>query len=291
MKFAFILAEKANYPVALSCRLLGVSRSGFYAWRNRLPSQRERRDRRLQAEIAAIHKGSQATYGSPRIHRALRERHKLVSRKRVARLMREAGLEGVPRRRFRRTTDSSHTQPVAPNVLDRQFEATRPNQAWVGDITYVRTWEGWLYLSVLVDLFSRRVVGWAVADHLGTGLVERALDKALGLRRPEAGLVHHSDRGCQYASARYRAKLAKRGICCSMSRRGNCWDNAVAESFFGTLKTELIHRHSWPTRRAAAAAIGEYIELFYNSHRLHSSLDFLSPADYEAKWQKAVQAA
>lgn len=291
MRYPFILAEKANFPVALLCRVLQVSRSGFYAWCERDPSPRELEDRKLTVEISAIHKASHQTYGSPRVHAELQARQVAVSRKRIARLMRETGLTGLPPRPFRRTTDSHHDRPVAENVLNRNFDVTAPNQAWATDITYIRTWEGWLYLAVVMDLFSRRVVGWAVADHLRTDLVLQALHMALGLRQPEPGLLHHSDRGSQYASEAYREELSKRGIGCSMSRRGDCWDNAVVESFFGTLKTELIYRRPWPSRRDAVAAVAEYCEVFYNRHRRHSYLGYLSPANYEEAFETAALAA
>ena len=291
MRYPFIQVEKAHYPLKMLCRVLQVSRSGFYAWARRGSSHRELEDRKLKAEVVAIHKASRKTYGSPRVHAELQAREIAVSRKRIARLMREAGLTGLPPRPFRHTTDSDHDQPVAENVLDRQFEVTAPNQAWAADVTYVRTWEGWLYLAVVIDLYSRRVMGWALADHLRTDLVQGALHMALGLRQPGSNLVHHSDRGSQYASKDYRDLLAERKICCSMSRRGNCWDNAVVESFFGTLKTELIYRRPWPSRHDAEAAIGEYLEVFYNRHHRHSYLGFLSPADYEELFEPAAQAA
>jgi len=205
--------------------------------------------------------------------------------------MRQAGLRARRPRRWCRTTDSQHANPVAANVLARQFQPRGPNTVWATDITYVWTWEGWLYLAVVLDLFSRRVVGWALADHMRTELVLDALQMALGRRRPPAELVHHSDRGSQYASDAYRAVLREHGIVCSMSRRGNCWDNAVAESFFATLKTELIHRRSWPLRREVATAITEYIEVFYNRHRLHSFLAYRSPADYEEEVSRSAARA
>ena len=291
MRYPFIHAEKAYYPVRVLCRVLQVSRSGFYAWLKRSPSRREREDGRLRVEITALHKASYKTYGSPRILADLKARQVAISRKRVARLMKEAGLSGLPPKRFRRTTDSGHDQPVAKNVLQRDFDVSKPNQCWAADITYIRTWEGWLYLAVVIDLFSRRVVGWALADHLRTDLVLEALRMALGLRRPEAGLLHHSDRGSQYASQAYRGLLEGRGITCSMSRRGDCWDNAVVESFFGTLKTELIHRHPWPSKPRAAASVVDYMAIFYNRQRRHSYLGYLSPADYEEQFETAALAA
>jgi transposase InsO family protein len=291
MRYPFIHAEKANYPVRVLCRVLQVSRSGFYAWSKRRPSRRELADRRLRVEIKALHQASYKTYGSPRIKADLAARKVAISRKRVARLMQEAGLTGLSPKRFQRTTDSEHDHPVAGNVLQRKFKVSKPNQAWAADITYIRTWEGWLYLAVVIDLFSRRVVGWALADHLRTDLVMEALRMALGLRQPEEGLLHHSDRGCQYASQAYRDLLQDRGITCSMSRRGNCWDNAVVESFFGTLKTELIHRHPWPSKPRVAAAVVEYLAVFYNRKRRHSYLGYLSPADYEKMFETAALAA
>jgi transposase InsO family protein len=283
VRFAFIRAEKALLPTAKLCRALGVSRSGYYAWTRRPPSSRALVDAKLVPVIRACHARSRATYGSPRIHQDLRALDHRVSRKRVARLMRREGLCARPPRRYRVTTESGHKLPVAPNVVARNFNATGPNRVWVTDMTYVWTWEGWLFLAVIVDVFSRRVVGWSAADHLRTQLPLEALGMALGLRRPQHGLVHHSDRGCQYASDLYRAELAARGIVCSMSRVGDCWDNAVAESFFATLKAELIHRRPWPTKHEARLAIHDYIGGFYNPHRRHSSLGYLSPMDYEAQ--------
>jgi len=291
MRFEFIAGEKASLPVTTLCRVLQVSPSGFYAWRERPRAQRHMQDQVLGVQIAAIHAASRGTYGSPRVHARL-QRQAAVGRKRVARLMRQAGLRARRPRRWCSTTDSQHANAVAANVLARQFEPSAPNTVWATDITYVWTWEGWLYLAVVLDLFSRRVVGWALADHMRTELVLNALQMALGRRRPAAELVHHSDRGSQYASDAYRAVLREHGIVCSMSRRGNCWDNAVVESFFATLKTELIHRRSWPTRRAVTTAITEYIEVFYNRHRVHSFLAYHSPADYEEERARtAAQAA
>jgi putative transposase len=215
------------------------------------------------------------------VHAELWARGKSVSRRRVARLMRKRGPEARKKRRFRRTTDSDHAQPIAPNLLDRNFIAVAPNQKWVTDITYIRTWEGWLFLATVLDLFSRRIVGWAIADHLRTELVLDALKFALGRRLPEDGLVHHSDRGSQYASEDYRQALRDAGIACSMSRKGNCWDNAVAESFFSTLKLELVYRQPWPTRATAKAAVIEWIEVFYNTKRRHSHLGYRTPAEEE----------
>lgn len=275
-----IAAEKGNYPVAMMCRVLNVTRSAYYAWCKAVPSARACEDEALSQEIASIHAASRQTYGSPRIHEELQCRGVRTGRKRVARLMRANELYGRRKRGFRRTTDSNHDHPIAPNLVDRRFHAKRPDACWVGDITYLWTAEGWLYLAVLIDLYSRRVVGWSMADHLQTELALGALEMALGHRRPQA-LVHHSDRGSQYASDAYRAALARRGITASMSRRGDCYDNAVAESFFSTLKIELVYRTGWCTRAEARAEVHEYIEVFYNRQRRHSTLGYISPVDFE----------
>ncbi len=263
------------------CRVLEVSRSGLYAWRRRGRSARERADAELSGKIHALHAASRGTYGSPRVHRGLRREGTRVGRKRVERIMKRDGLRGRIRRRFRRTTDSNHRLPVAPNTLNRQFGVDAPDRVWAGDITYIRTTGGWGYLAVILDLHSRLVVGWALADHMRTALVEQALVTALGAREPTADLLHHSDRGSQYASVAYRSRLAAHGIAVSMSRRGDCWDNAVVESFFGTLKQELVHLARWADLVEARAAIHDYIEVFYNRQRLHSSLDYRTPAEVD----------
>jgi len=263
------------------CRVLGVSRSGLYAWSGRKPSARAKADAALRRRIRSIHDASRSTYGSPRVHRGLRRDGVRVGRKRVERLMRLDGLRGRIRRRFRRTTDSNHGLPVAQNTLNRQFEVDAPDRVWAGDITYIRTTNGWGYLAVILDLHSRMVVGWALADHMRTELVETALDCALGKRKPADDLLHHSDRGSQYASASYRSRLEAHGIAVSMSRRGDCYDNAVVESFFGTLKQELVHRARWAELADARAAIHDYIEVFYNRRRLHSALGYKTPAEVD----------
>ena len=290
MKFAFIEAEKAHYPISLLCSVLGVSRSGFYAWRKRPKSSRASKDVVLADAITKVYTLSCGTYGSPRVHAELREQGELVGRKRVARLMRDRGLIARRKRRFRpTTTDSNHRQPVAENLLNRSFERTSPNQAWVGDITYIPTGEGWLYLAVLIDLFSRRVVGWAMSDRIDRQLTLNALEMAIVNRgRAVKDVLHHSDRGSQYASADYRQALADAGLVASMSRKGNCWDNAVAESFFSTLKWELIHRRPFETRSDARRAIFEYIEVFYNRRRRHSALGYLSPMQVELNATRRV---
>ena len=281
MKFAFIRAEKASLPVTLLCRVLQVSRQGFYASQHRPEPARRVVDRRLSAEIAAIHAASRRCYGSPRIHAELRARGQCTSRKRVARLMRASGLMARRRRRFRAPSPSRALATVG-NVLDRQFAAAAPNRRWVCDITYLTTKQGWTFLAVVLDLFSRRVVGWATSDRLGEGLALDALTMSLARRRPPAGLVHHSDRGPQYISDQYGAVLARHGIVMSLSRRGNCWDNAVAESFFATLKVELVYETTWLTHADAQRALFDYIEVFYNGQRRHSSLGYLSPRAFEA---------
>ena len=269
--------------MARLCRALSVSRSGYYAWQKRAPSRRGARDGELLAQIKEAHARSRRTYGSPRIHAELRARGTCCSRKRVARLMRTACLSARRPRRAARTTDSRHALPVAPNLLGRDFTAAAPDRRWAADITYVPTAEGWLYLAVILDLFSRRVVGHACAATLATALVAEALALACGRRSPAAGLLHHSDRGSQYASGEYRSRLAEVGAQASMSRRGGCYDNAAVESFFGTLKTELTHRRRYATRAEARAEIFEYVEVFYNRERRHSALGYLSPAEYEAQ--------
>jgi transposase InsO family protein len=292
MKFAFIDVEKASFPIRWMCRRLEVSSSGFYAWRKRPRSAHARRDIELGAKVAEVFAEFRGTYGAPRVADELRKRDESTSIKRVARLLCEQGLSAKAPRRFTRTTDSSHALPIAENVLERHFDAEAPNTAWVTDISYVSTWEGWIYLAVVIDLFSRRVVGWAVAEHMRTELALDALAQALTQRQPAAGLVHHSDRGVQYASRDYQRALDDMSAICSMSRKGNCWDNAVAESFFATLKRELLYRESWPTRARAKAAINEYIACFYNSKRAHSALGNFSPIDYElAAHREAMKVA
>jgi putative transposase len=289
VKFVFIAAEKAVYPVGVLCDVLEVSRSGYYAWSKRAEPARAKSDAQLKAQIAAVHETSRHTYGSPRVHAALRGKGVRVGKKRVERLMREDGIKAHQKRRFRRTTDSNHTHPIASNVLDRQFTVSAPNKVWVTDVTYISTHEGWLYLAAILDLFSRRVVGWATSATNDRALALDAL--ALRARRSAAGLLHHSDRGSPYASEDYRHVLHQRGLVASMSRSGDCWDNAVAESFFATLKTELVDHEHYPTRAAATASIGDYVERFYNPARLHSHLGYKSPIEFGLKRQFAAAAA
>lgn len=291
MKFAFISAEKASTPVAVLCRVLGVSRSGFYAWEHREPSASSTSDGRLAVRIAAIHKASGGRYGSPRVHAELAAEGVAVSRKRVARIMTELGLASLRKRRFKATTDSNHKLPIANNVLDRKFEVDAPDVAWVTDITYVWTSEGWLYVAAILDLFSRRVVGLSTSQRVDRDLVLAALRDAVGRRVPNQGLVHHSDRGSQYASGDYQKALRELGFVCSMSRKGDCWDNAVAESFFATLRAELVDHETYATPAAAERSIREYIEKFYNVERLHSHLDYVSPMEFELKAHVSAIAA
>jgi transposase InsO family protein len=291
VKFDFIASKEVAFPVATMCRVLGVSPSGYYARQKRPLPKRVREDARLAAEIAAAHKASRGIYGSPRVHRELKAKGVPIGKKRVERLMSERGLRGRSKRRFVRTTDSKHEQPIAPNVLDRKFETNAPNKAWVGDVTYVWTAEGWLYLAVLLDLFSRRVVGWATSDTNDRQLALAALEQALNGRQPHSGLVQHTDRGSPYASEDYRAVLARWGIVASMSRTGDCYDNAVAESFFASLKAEWVDHEDYPTRDTAAASLGEYIDRFYNPTRRHSHLGYVSPIEFELRSQLAAFAA
>jgi transposase InsO family protein len=283
VKFAFVDAEKASWSIEVLCEVLGVSRSGFYAWRKRPAGARSKSDAKLAIEIRLAHQRSRGRYGSPRVHRELKARGHHVGKKRVERLMREDGLKGRQKRRFRRTTDSDHAMPIAPNVLARDFEASAPNQVWVTDVTYIATDQGWLYLAVLLDLFSRRVVGWAMSDTNDRALALTALSHAIALRRPPPGLVHHSDRGSPYASDEYRTALHEHGFIASMSRRGDCWDNAVAESFFATLRVELVDHERYSTHAAALASIADYIDGFYNPVRRHSTISYVSPIEFELK--------
>ncbi len=291
MKFAFIAAKRGDFPVTWLCRRLEVSASGFYRWLEAGEPARHRRDRQLGVHIRACHVSSRGTYGSPRIHRELAVGGVRVGTKRGARIMREHGLSGLRPRRFRKTTDSDHGDAIADDLVKRDFAPTAPNTVWASDITYVRTWAGWLYLAVVIDLYSRRVVGWAIADHMRTELVLTALERAIRARRPAAGLVHHSDRGSQYASHAHRQALTARGFLCSMSRKGDCWDNSVVESFFGTLKQELLYRRPWPTKESAVDAIGDFIDRFYNPRRRHSTLGYTSPMEYETLMIRAQMAA
>ena len=282
--YPFIAAEHAGtHNIKRACELLEVSRSAYYQHRRGLPSARRRVDAQLVEKITQSHAVSKGTYGAPRVHADLTDAGLRHGRKRVARLMRAAGLAGKSPRRWRTTTIPDPHAGKRPDLVNRDFspDPAAVDTRWCGDITYINTWQGWLYLATVIDLASRRIVGWAVADNLKTDLVDAALIDALARRRPASGLVFHSDRGCQYTSAQHARLAAAHDILLSVGRRGQCWDNAVAESFFSTIKTELLHRQSWPTHDAARQAIFEYIEGWYNTRRRHSSLGYLSPATFE----------
>ncbi len=281
MTFHFIEEHRDQWPVRLLCDALDVSPAGYYAWRGRPASARQQRQDALLVEIRAIHAEFKACYGSPRVHAELAARGQDCSVNTVAKLMHDHGIRAKTARKFRCTTDSNHDLPVADNLLGRQFDPDAPNEVWVADITYIPTREGWLYLAAVEDLYSRRVAGWSMADYLESRLVVDALELAVQRRLPGEGLLAHSDRGSQYASDHYQRLLAQHGITCSMSRRADCWDNAPMESFYASLKKELVHGADFATRAEARAAIVEYIEVFYNTQRRHSSLGYVSPAEYE----------
>ena len=280
-KYQFIAAHAKEYPVIVMCRVVGLARSGYYAWKRRAPSAHARRDHQLTEQIQKSFQASRRTYGSPRVHADLRAQEVRCGRKRVARLMRQANLVArTRRRRTPRTTDSRHGFGIAPNVLDRQFAVERPNQVWVSDITYLPTREGWLYLAVVLDLYARRVVGWSMQPTLERTVVLAALTDAIRRRHVTAGILHHSDRGSQYASGEYQQLLAAHGFVASMSRTGNCWDNAAMESFFATLKAELPQTE-FASHAEARSAVFDYIERFYNRQRRHSTLEYQTPLAYE----------
>lgn len=283
MRYRVIQEHDRRYPIRLMCRALAVSAAGYYVWRSRSESARTIQTRILLSAIRVLHEESRETYGSPRIWRALREQGHQVGEHRVARLMRQANLQAKTVSKWRVTTDSAHRFPVVANHLNRQFTVAAPNQVWAGDLTYIWTREGWLYLAILLDLYSRAVVGWAMGARLTEELTQHALQMALHWRQPKPGLLHHSDRGSQYAANAYQQRLRAAGITGSMSRRGNCWDNACVESFFGTLKRELIHHRQYHTREEATQEIFEYLEVFYNRQRRHSTLGYRSPAEFEAR--------
>jgi transposase InsO family protein len=279
--FSFIEGHKSRWPVTLMCQVLSVSTSGFYAWLARPTSEQERRREAILAEIRVIHVEFKRRNGSPRIHKELVARGFDCCVNSVAKLMHDNDIRAKTARKFRPTTDSKHDRPVADNLLDRQFQVSKPNEVWLGDITYIWTREGWLYLAAVEDLFSRVVVGWSMAEHMESRLVVDALQMAIARRLPKGGLLAHSDRGSQYASEHYQAVLLEAGIECSMSGKGQCWDNAPMESFFATLKKELVHGEDYHTREQARASIFEYIEVYYNPKRRHSALGYLSPVEFE----------
>ena len=281
MTFRFIEEHREQWPVRLLCDTLEVSTAGYYAWRDRPISVRQQRRDALVVEIRAVHAEAKARYGSPRVHAEREARGRDCCVNTVAKLMRDHDIRAKTARKFRQTTDSNHDLPVADNLLDRHFDPASPNESWVADITYIPTREGWLHLAAVEDLYSRRLVGWSMADHMESRLVVNALELAVQRRLPDEGLLAHSDRGSQYASEHYQRLLARHGIACSMSRKADCWDNAPMESFFASLKKELVHGADFATRAEARAAIVEYIEVFYNTKRRHSSLGYVSPAEYE----------
>jgi len=281
VKYRFIDEHRSQWPVRLMCQVLRVSPGSFYTWCDRPASARQQRREVLTREIEAIHQEFKERYGSPRIHEELQARGQRCCVNTVAKLMRQRGIAAKGKRKFRCTTDSNHDLPVADNILDRQFEPVAINQVWVADITYIPTGEGWLYLAAVEDLYSRQIVGWSMGERMTSRLVADALEMAASRRLPGEGLVAHSDRGSPYASGHYQRLLGRHGITCSMSRRGDCWDNAPMESFFASLKKELVHHENYPTRAEARASVFEYIEVFYNRVRRHSALGYLSPVEYE----------
>jgi putative transposase len=282
MRFDFIQEHRRQFPIRLMCRILRVAPAGYYAWRKRPIAPRRLRRCLLLESIRQVHQQSRKRYGSPRVHRQLLLQGTPCAENTVAKLMKQHQLRSRLKRRFKlRTTDSNHDHPIAPNTLNRRFARSRPDQAWCADLTYIPTDQGWLYLSAVIDLCSRKIVGWNLATHLGAAPTLDALKMALEKRRPKAGLLHHSDRGVQYACQEYRHLLQSHGIQSSMSRSGNCYDNAVMESFFKTLKTELIYHEHYTTHHEAQQSLYQYIEIFYNRQRLHSALDYQSPASYE----------
>lgn len=281
MRYAFIRDNEYKHPVSVLCRVFKVSVSGYFGWKARPESKRAIENRRLLEEIKDVHKGRRRSYGSPRVHEELLARGITCSLNRVARIMRENSIASVSKRKFKHTTDSRHDYPIAPNLLDREFNVLRPNEVFVSDITYIATDEGWLYLATVMDLCLRRIVGWSMDKRMTKKLVIDALDMAVKDRRPGPGVLHHSDRGSQYASDDYQARLKKHGMICSMSRKGNCWDNAVMESFYRSLKVECVYLQKYKTREEARRDIFTYIELFYNRVRRHSYLGYLSPDEYE----------
>lgn len=282
MRFCFIEDRRADYPVRIMCDALGVSPAGYYAWRARPESPRAAANRELVDDIKRVHRDTNGRYGSPRVYAELRAQGRGASRGRIERLMRHHGIRAIMARPRRpRTTDSRHDFPIAPNLLERNFIAAVPNRVWLADITYIETDQGWLYLATVMDLYSRKIVGWAMADHLRAELPLAALAMAITIQRPGVGLIHHSDRGVQYASAEYRKMMQSAGFRASMSRRADCYDNAPMESFFHTLKTELVHHQHYATRAQASRDIFAYIEGFYNRTRRHSAIGYLSPIEME----------
>jgi putative transposase len=291
VSFEFVNAEEGNHTVATMCRVLGVSTSGYYAWRNRKPSRRARMDALMTEQIKCIHAASRGTYGAPRVHAELREDHGIrCGKKRVARLMRAAGIEGCHRRRRHWTTRRDKDATPAPDLVARNFAAAAPDRLWTADITYVPTWSGFLYLAVVIDAFSRAVVGWSMRADLTADLVVEALEMAIYQRDPDTGVIHHSDQGCQYTSLAFGRRCRDAGIVSSMGSAGDCFDNALTESFFATLECELIDRSVFHNHGEARLAVFDFVECFYNPRRRHSSIDYLSPVAYERRWREQQSA-
>jgi transposase InsO family protein len=280
MKFKFIADHRETFKVGRMCEVLKVSRSGYHAWATRPESRRSRENRALEDKIRVLHAASHGILGAPKIHRDLTDDGVRCGKNRVARIMRKAGIRSRVKRKFKATTNSRHNLPVAPNLLNRDFSVAAPNRTWVGDITYIWTNEGWLYLAIILDLFNREVVGWSASNRMTRQLAIDALQMAVGRRHPDKGLLHHTDRGSQYASADYQKVLKEHGMVCSMSRKGNCYDNAVAESFFGRLKAEWVNHYRYVSRPEAIQSLFYYIEIFYNRKRRHSTIDYLTPQEY-----------
>ncbi len=286
MKYAWIERERATYPLAILCNVLTVSVNGYRAWkRGGTPSRKRLTDTQMMALIRATHAQLKGAYGSPRMLREIRARGFPASKERVERLMRENGIRARHKRRWRATTNSKHSLPIAPNRLERNFTPAAPNQVWTADMTYIWTDEGWLYLAIVLDLFNREVVGWSIRPRMTADIVTDALAMAWFRRKPAPGLIHHSDRGSQYASQAFQAKLVDYGMVCSMSRKGNCWDNAPSESFFNSLKNERVHGQRYATHEQAKDDLFDYIEIFYNRSRRHSTLGYVSPAQYLRDWE------
>lgn len=285
MRYAWIRAHQADYPVQVMCRVLAVSDSGYYDWRDRPPSDRQQRHQQIAQAAAQAYFESHRIYGYRKVHQDLQSAGVPCGEDMVRQVLRENGLRSRVKRKFVITTDSDHFEPIADNILNRDFSAERPNEKWVADITYIATAEGWLYLAAVMDLFSRRIVGWSMSEFIDASLATSALQMAVEQRGPDAGLIHHSDRGVQYASGDYQNILQECKMTCSMSRKGNCWDNAVMENFFGSLKCEWVQDRVFATRQAAKESLFNYIEMFYNRQRRHASLGYVSPAAYEEQYE------
>lgn len=291
VKYAWVKEHQNQFSVSAMCNAMDISRSSYYEWLGKPESSKAKKDKEMTAMVIEVFVEGRATYGARRIRQKLIQKKVTISRRKVSKLMKESGLEVKTKRKFKATTDSNHNNPIAPNLLDRKFDVPEPDRYWVGDITYVPTEEGWLYLATVIDLYSRKVIGWSMDSRMKAELVNNALLMAIWQRKPKADLIWHTDRGSQYASDSHKSILKQHHIKQSMSRKGDCWDNAVDESFFSSLKTEAIHYHKFKTREEARHVIFEYIEVFYNRVRIHSANDYLSPVDYESLLPKMLQKA